>query len=405
MFQVNSSMGSLLRRRPRWCVLTAILFVVLASSLRAQQNPAAREPSALQRALVMEAVMVEAIAKAEKSVVAIARGRRGDQADRLGDPDFIPNEFATGVVIDRRGLILTNYHVLGDTKQSEYAVWIDRRPYYPARIKAADPWSDLAVLEIEADNLRPMEFGDAEQLKKGQLIIALGNPYAIARDGSVSATWGIISNLSRKAAPVSSESNPGGKETLHHFGTLIQTDARLNRGTSGGALVNLRGKMIGLTTSLAALPGFERSAGFAIPLDAAMRRVIEQLKQGKEVEYGFLGVRSHAAGAARARAGPDWRAPRANRARHAGRQLRFCVWTTSSTHIDGEPVYDNDSLFLHVGSAPVDHVARLTVRRYDPFLRRSPPCTARRQALQEARVHLSSGDRHVTATGLARPAR
>ena len=80
----------------------------------------------------------------------------------------------------------------------------------------------------------------------------LGNPYAIARDGQASASWGIIANLERKAPPQVDEVSANGKGTLHQYGTLIQTDARLNLGTSGGALVNLKGEMIGLTTALAA---------------------------------------------------------------------------------------------------------------------------------------------------------
>src|SRR5207253_2751972 len=76
-----------------------------------------------------------------------------------------------------------------------------------------------------------------------------------------------------------------------HYGTLLQTDARLNLGCSGGALVNLKGEMIGLTTALAAIQGGETPGGFAIPIDSVMRRIIEVLMRGEEVEYGFLGVR------------------------------------------------------------------------------------------------------------------
>ena len=140
-------------------------------------------------------------------------------------------------------------------------------------------------------NLQPITFGDAATLKKGQIVIALGNPYAIARDGQPSASWGIISNLQRQAPSPRDGTRPSdGRETLHHFGTLIQTDARLELGTSGGALVNLKGEMIGLTTSLAALSGYERPGGFAIPVDDDFRRALETLKTGRLPDYGFLGV-------------------------------------------------------------------------------------------------------------------
>ena len=87
---------------------------------------------------------------------------------------------------------------------------------------AGDPWTDLAVLRIKAQNLIPMPLGDAEKLKKGMIVIGLGNPYAIARDGEVSATWGIIANLRRQAAPrPKTLPNQPDRETLQHFGTLI----------------------------------------------------------------------------------------------------------------------------------------------------------------------------------------
>ena len=110
----------------------------------------------------------------------------------------------------------------------------------------------LKNASIAAGGILPMcqDTGTAiVKAKKGQFVIALGNPSGIARDGQVSATWGILSNVSRRA-PVTS-----GKPSVHRNGTLLQTDARLEHGTSGGALVNLRGEMIGLTTSLAARRG------------------------------------------------------------------------------------------------------------------------------------------------------
>ena len=106
------------------------------------------------------------------------------------DPSFVPNEYGTGVVVDRRGLILTACHVLGDENDNYYITTSDRR-VYRAWIKAADPRSDLAVLSIDgADvasaNMVPIRLGDAATLRKGQIVVTLGNPYAIARDGQSS---------------------------------------------------------------------------------------------------------------------------------------------------------------------------------------------------------------------------
>lgn len=284
----------------------------------------ARADEGLQFALAVQGAMEKAIAKAEGAVVSIARvsigpnagdepadpfqdRRPGGGRDRRSaiptDPDFVPSRFGSGVVIDKRGLILTNYHVIdedflrGDGVVKRQVrdlvyVWVSPKRVFLAKVKAADPRSDLAVLEVPATDLTAIEFASEEKmkkLKKGQIVISLGNPWAVARDGSASASWGIVSNLHRKAAP---QLDRDGREArlLHQFGSLIQTDCRLHQGASGGALINLEGELVGLTNSVASLPGYDQGAGFAIPIDDTFRRVVETLKQGKEVEYGFLGV-------------------------------------------------------------------------------------------------------------------
>ena len=330
----------------------------------------------------MEGVLTGAIANAEKSVVAIARVRRNDRDDvisplelradpfgrfqitqdhRPGDPEFIPNEYATGVVVDRRGLILTNFHVLGEDSDL-YVTTVDRH-VYPAKIWAADARSDLAVLSIDAPDLVPIQFGDASNLKKGQFVIVLGNPYAIARDGQASASWGIIANLERKAPPPQAdETSPNGRSTLHQYGTLIQTDARLNLGTSGGALLNLKGEMIGLTTAQAAIAGYEQAAGYAVPIDETFRRVIETLKQGREVEYGFLGVAPRNLRDADAAAGRRGvivhTVVDGTPAKRFGLEVGDII-----THVDERPIFDADGLVLQVGKKAHDAVVRLMVER------------------------------------------
>ncbi len=281
------------------------------SAAKAQDGHALPEGMAVLAAI--EQMTTEAIAKAERSVVAIARVQRGQAPaarvtdlripqsggfDALPDsPDFVPSHFGSGVVISADGFIVTCAHVLDDPRQNDYYVWLDKRVYAarvvskPAQVYAADPFTDLAVIKIEAEGLTPITFAKTQDLKKGQFVIALGNPYAIARDGQASASWGMIANLNRIAPADAPESNAVAvKESLHQFGTLIHTDAKLNLGTSGGALVNLRGEMIGLTTSLAAVSGYEQAAGFALAVDDMFLRVIESLKAGKLPEFGFLGI-------------------------------------------------------------------------------------------------------------------
>ncbi|MGA2061747.1 MAG: trypsin-like peptidase domain-containing protein [Thermoguttaceae bacterium] len=341
----------------------------------------AQELSGVDAAAAIEKNLVDVIANAEKSVVAIARVRREtsgetfrmelrpDPFDRRPilsavplptDPDFIPNEYGTGVVVDRRGLILTAYHVLGE--DSDYYVTTSDRKVYKALPKAADPRSDLAVLSIEAADLVPITLGNAAELKKGQIVVSLGNPYAIARDGQASAAWGIVSNLARKAPAGPGQSDPAGKTTLQHFGTLIQTDAKLNLGTSGGPLINLQGEMVGLSVALAAAAGYENAAGYAIPVDQTFRRVVETLKQGREVEYGFLGVQPTNLAAGEVLKGMH--GIRVAQTIPGTPAVKYGLKTDDIiTAVDDTPIQDADSFVLNVGKLPVEAIAHLDVIR------------------------------------------
>src|SRR5438477_5689425 len=351
---------------------------------------AAQEPSPLVTVAAMERLMTEAIERAEKSVVAIARVRKeegtGEQPAATGiplpgslierasptDPRFVPTEFGTGVVIDASGLVVTNYHVLGNVRQADFFIWQNRKPYR-ATVKAADPWLDLAVLKVDGLTARPIPFGDVRSLKKGQFVIALGNPYAIARDGQPSASLGIVSNLERQAPPPPTATRAeGGRETLHHFGTLIQTDARLELGTSGGALVNLQGEMIGLTTSLAALYGYERPGGFAIPTDDDFRRALEMLKSGRVPDYGLLGVEPAALAVElrqRGRTGARIRSiADATPARQAGLREGDVI-----TQVDGAPVSDDLELIRRLSGQFAGTAVTLAVLRGNDERRSGQP--------------------------------
>lgn len=352
----------------------AAVGVGLPSMLQAQ--PA--EPSGAAVAAALQESLTAAIAKAEKSVVAIARVRKADpMADPLRrrileagptSPDFVPNEYATGVVIEPRGLILTTYHVLGNPDENDYWIWVNQAPFAVKRvqrIRAADPWFDLAVLQVEAEGLTPISFGSADKLSKGQFVVALGNPYGIAHDGEVSATWGIISNLKRQA-PRDPRARVR-RQNVHQYGTLIQTDAQLPKGTSGGALINLRGEMIGLTTSLADRVGYAKSSGFAIPVDEAFKRTVERLKQGQEAEYGFLGIEPAALTAGERREG------------RRGARVQDVVPNTPAhtadlrpndviTHVNDQQVNHHLDLIRLLSSEPAGETVELKlIRRQNPL--------------------------------------
>jgi serine protease Do len=131
--------------------------------------------------------------------------------------------------------------------------------------------------------------GKKANVFRGMWVISLAHPFAAGfADGTPTASWGILGNVRRRAPGYGSEEQR--TPHLYQYGSLLQTDARLNLGCSGGALLNLDGEMIGLTSSVAAVTGSEAGGGFAIPMTQNYRRIVDALKTGREVEYGFLGV-------------------------------------------------------------------------------------------------------------------
>jgi S1-C subfamily serine protease len=261
----------------------------------------------------------------------------------LSNSSNIPESFGSGIVVDDKAcLILTNYHVVrGATKV--FVRFKGGKGSY-ANILAADPRSDLAVLDlINKLSLKAIKLGDGGKARKAQMVLSIANPFAAGvRDGSPSASWGIISNIRQRAGgPVNEEDRT---KTLHQYGTLLQTDVRINLGCSGGALVDLNGELIGITSSLAGITGKDVPGGFAIPFTPSMRRIVEVLKKGQEVNYGFLGVGFNP-GPAKTRGVVLSQVTLGSPARVAGLKKDDTV-----LEINGNPVEDVDDLFLALGT-------------------------------------------------------
>ena len=190
-----------------------------------------------------------------------------------GMPDARPRgtSLGTGFIISADGYLLTNHHVVdgADTVRIKLS---DRREF-TAKVVGSDPMSDVALLKIDAKNLPVMRIGDSDVLKPGQWVVAIGSPFGL--DHSVTA--GIVSAVGR--------ANPGADQRYVPF---IQTDVAINRGNSGGPLLDTRGQVVGINSQIFSNSGGYMGVSFAIPIDVAMNAV-QQLKATGKVIRGQLG--------------------------------------------------------------------------------------------------------------------
>jgi len=183
----------------------------------------------------------------------------------------------TGFIISKDGLIVTNKHVV-DSTEAEYTVILNDGQQYEATVLDTDPFNDLALIKVEANDLPVVELGDSDPLEIGQTVIAIGNTLG---EYSNTVTRGVISGLSRT---VTASDGQGRSETLED---IIQTDAAINFGNSGGPLINLDGQVIGLNT---AVNREGQLIGFAIPINQA-KKAIESVRENGKIVRPYLGVR------------------------------------------------------------------------------------------------------------------
>jgi serine protease Do len=197
----------------------------------------------------------------------------------------VPAGVGSGVVYDSQGHILTNNHVIVGARQLQVSL-PDRRSF-PATLVGADPQTDLAVLQINGDNLPVAALGDSSQLHIGDWVVAIGN--ALGLPGGPTVTQGVVSALNRTVQEPGDQANTPGPFLFN----VVQTDAPINPGNSGGALVNLDGQVIGINTLVAgqAEPGVQaQGIGFAISIQTAKPIADELVSTGRAV-HPFLGIR------------------------------------------------------------------------------------------------------------------
>src|SRR4051794_7412248 len=185
----------------------------------------------------------------------------------------LPVGAGSGIALTPDGFILTSAHVVAGTRRRGRATFTDGREF-PFEIVGTDPLSDLAVLRAEAGDLSAATLGDAERLRVGQLVVAIGNPNGFA--GSVTA--GVVSALGR-SLPART------RTTSRIIDNVIQTDAALNPGNSGGALATGRGEVVGVNTAVAGV-----GLGLAVPINTATRRIVGALMTDGRVRRSWLGI-------------------------------------------------------------------------------------------------------------------
>lgn len=196
--------------------------------------------------------------------------RRGGGGE--GDDERKEQSGGTGFIVEPDGYVLTNNHVIDGAEKVE--VTVAGSEVFKAKVVGRDPATDLALLKIEGKKAFPtLKLGDSEKLRIGEWVMAIGDPLQFEK----TVTVGVVSGKGRQ---------PGLSRATQSFENLIQTDAAINFGNSGGPLVNVAGEVVGVNT---AISRFAQNIGFAVPINTA-RRLYEQLKKGKVVR-GYLGVR------------------------------------------------------------------------------------------------------------------
>jgi Do/DeqQ family serine protease len=191
--------------------------------------------------------------------------------NRLEDEPQRAASLGSGVIVSSKGYILTNHHLIEAADEIEVALADGKK--LRARIVGSDPDTDLAVLQVEGGSLPAITFGEADALRVGDVVLAIGNPFRVGQ----TVTMGIVSALGRSQLNIAT------------FENFIQTDAAINPGNSGGALIDTAGNLVGINTAIYSRSGGSMGIGFAIPASSA-RNVMEQIIQTGSVVRGWIGV-------------------------------------------------------------------------------------------------------------------
>ncbi|WP_276877623.1 S1C family serine protease [Anaerococcus hydrogenalis] len=221
--------------------------------------------------VTMERAVVK---KSIDSVVGITTKTKATQNTIFGPQTGYVEGVGSGSIVTKDGYILTNSHVIGNGDASEINVLFSNNKTKKAKLVWNDPTLDLAVIKVNANNLDPIDLGDSDEVNVGDKAVAIGNPLGLELQSTV--TSGIISGLNRTVSFENGAQMDG----------LMQTDAAINAGNSGGALLNSKGELIGINTAKA---GNSDGIGFAIPVNLA-KKVIDQISKNGKFNSVYLGI-------------------------------------------------------------------------------------------------------------------
>jgi serine protease Do len=261
----------MITRQTNWPrLVTASFFAMLFLTAPQGFSEAAQESDGKRLVEQIQGVFMDLADRVKPAVVNIAPVSptvRSGENPRERNPNS--SGTGSGVIVDKRGLIVTNNHVVGDAKEVE--VRLSTRHKFIGQVIGRDPDTDLAIVQVATDHDLPtVPFGDSSKVRVGQWVLAVGNPFALDR----TVTLGVVSGLERDAV------------RLSRYEAFIQTDASINPGNSGGPLFNVNGEVIGINT---AIINFAQGIGFAIPSNMVLQ-VVDQLRSRGKVMRGWLGV-------------------------------------------------------------------------------------------------------------------
>jgi S1-C subfamily serine protease len=253
---------------------TAVTVLALDDDDQPAAVTTAAEPTATSNRRIAPVTSIGAVYEEVKNSVVVVDARSGGDGGLFGGDDPVQQAQGSGFVFDDEGRVVTNYHVVQDAETVQIS--------YPsgdevdATVVGVDPSTDIAVLDPQDDvNVAALEIADSDQVRVGDPVIAIGSPFGLA--GTV--TSGIVSALDRSIR------SPGGFAVEG----VIQTDAAINSGNSGGPLLDAEGRVIGINTQIQSTTGGNVGIGYAVPSDT-IQEIADELIQSGEVQHAWLGV-------------------------------------------------------------------------------------------------------------------